>query len=119
MTKTYASSPRPVNSPWGRVQTAEELAPGIWTVSTAGHGGIILSAQRDADMPEYLKSAAKYAGPRCYEEDCEWALVALAYPEAFNTLRSWQKPGDKTHYEYALDTAKSWHPLAYTKHVAA
>lgn len=44
----FQTTPRPIHSPWGAVQTANELAPGIWDVSTAGHGGLMLSprAQR-------------------------------------------------------------------------
>ena len=118
--KTYDHSPKPRYSPWGAVQTAEELAPGIWSVSTAGHGGIMLSPSREADMPAHLAGARHYGEVACYEEDCEWALVALAYPEAFNTLREWQKEGDKTHYEYAVETVKNFdtYRAAYDAHFA-
>ncbi len=56
----------PQDSPWGEVQTATVLATGIVFVDTAGHGGIKLSPERIAQMPE---GARKRSG--WYEEDCE------------------------------------------------
>ena len=37
----FAPSPRPSTSIWGAVQQADQLGPGIWSVMTASHGGII------------------------------------------------------------------------------
>lgn len=66
------------STPWGVAYEREELAPGIVEVRTGSHGGILLSAERQAQMPVHLglPSAA-------YEEDCEWARVAVAFPEFF------------------------------------
>lgn len=80
---TFERTPAPRYSPWGPVQQSKELAPGIWQASTAGHGGIILSQERLAAMPAHLKINAYGKGPN-FEEDCEWALVCLAFPEAFS-----------------------------------
>ena len=33
--------PEPEQSPWGEVQHCRELCPGVFQVSTAGHGGIM------------------------------------------------------------------------------
>src|SRR5271165_6274308 len=89
--RTYAWTEAPTNSPWGKVDHTEELAPGIWSVSTPGHGGLKLSTQRNGMMPPYMKRAGGW-----YEEDCEWSLVALVFPEVFTPLRPWQKPGDES-----------------------
>ena len=45
------------SSPWGSVQCQHTVVDGIVSVSTAtaGHGGIKLSAARQALMPEYLR----------------------------------------------------------------
>jgi hypothetical protein len=67
-------------TPWGPVQQFEELAPGIVQVSTAGHGGIWVSAERLEKMP--VKRTAFSQGG-WFEEDVDWALVAIAFPEAF------------------------------------
>jgi hypothetical protein len=72
-----------MHSPWGAVQTATELAPGITSVTTASHGGIKLSAARYAKMPKAFKSTP-YSSGGWYEEDCDWAMVAVTFPEAFS-----------------------------------
>jgi len=73
------------SSPWGAVQHRQELAPGLWWVSTAGHGGAWVSPERLAELPEVVRRANIYsgAGSPWFEEDAEWALVALVFPEAF------------------------------------
>lgn len=75
----------PQNSPWGRVQEQRAIAAGIVAVTTAGHGGIWLSRERLDRMPAALRVSNDYsgAGSEWFEEDCEWALVAAAFPEAF------------------------------------
>jgi len=69
------------SSPWGRVQNQKELAPGIIAVSTASHGGIWVAPDLLAKMP--IQSTA-YSEGGFFEEDCDWALVALAFPYAFD-----------------------------------
>ena len=32
----------PDDSPWGEIQTCEVLCPGVYSVSTAGHGGVLV-----------------------------------------------------------------------------
>lgn len=69
-------------TPWGTAQTVETLAEGITLVTTAGHGGIHLSAERYEEMhPALRKVDARYCPPNWYEEDCEAALVVLAFPD--------------------------------------
>ena len=69
------------SSPWGKVQTAEVIAPGIVSVTTASHGGILLSHERYQQMPERFRET--FAGGRWYEEDCDWAKVAVTFPDCF------------------------------------
>ena len=84
-TQTFDPTPRPRSSPWDQVDYAEQVAPGIWSVSTPGHGGYMLSPQRVAAMPDYLKDPAPMSRAcGCFEEDCEWALVVLAFPDEFS-----------------------------------
>ncbi len=52
----YKRSECPKTSPWGVIQDKRELAPGIWQVSTASHGGIKLSRERNAAMPDYMRN---------------------------------------------------------------
>lgn len=110
MTQTFERSPQPTRSPWGLVQEAEEIAPGIWQVHTAGHGGIKLSAQRNRLVPDYLRCDRGW-----YEEDCDWAIVAVVFPEPFRVLKPWQVEKGKSHYDYAVESMQRWHPEEYAR----
>lgn len=66
------------STPWGIATDREVIAPGIEAVETGGHGGIVLSAARQAAMPSHLRLEQPF-----YEEDEDWALVALAFPEIY------------------------------------
>lgn len=80
-------------TPWGPAQSEKTIAPGITSYTTAGHGGIHLTMERVQAMPAALRAITPYAHNerdplnecgRWYEEDCDWALVALAFPEHFD-----------------------------------
>lgn len=70
-------------TPWDEAQQVEEIAPGIVWCSTASHGGYWLSDKRCQEMPEPYRSAPRWAGKNWFEEDCDWCLVYLAFPEVF------------------------------------
>jgi len=78
-----ATELRVTHSPWGGVQTQTTRAEGIIEVTTASHGGFLLSEERLAQMPPRLRGRNAYGGGRWFEEDCEWALVAIAFPAYF------------------------------------
>jgi uncharacterized protein DUF7007 len=75
-------------TPWGISDYSEQIAPGIMRYGTPRHGGIHLSAKRQAEMPTTLLGSdnayfARLLQVGWYEEDCEWARVALAFPQFF------------------------------------
>ena len=70
-----------VHTPWGPAQQVERIAEGIDFYSTAGHGGYKISAERKKAMPEPYRSHQTFAGGLWYEEDCDWAVVALSFPD--------------------------------------
>jgi hypothetical protein len=72
--------PLPKTTPWGPPQHWTNIAEGIDCVSTAGHGGIKLSRQRQAKMPAALKLEGGW-----YEEDVEYNRVVVVFPECFKT----------------------------------
>lgn len=81
----FKPTPQPRHSPWGAPQRAEEKAPGIWWVSTASHGGFIISEQRHQAMAEPYRSHETFnMNGLAYEEDCDWCCVVLAWPELFS-----------------------------------
>lgn len=73
-----------MDTPWGESQTVETVTDGILNISTAGHGGLWISCERLAEMPDIFKTPSKfYDGGQFFEEDCEWARVALSFPKYF------------------------------------
>jgi hypothetical protein len=100
----------PKSSPWGAIQEKRELAPGIWTVSTASHGGIKLSRERNAGMPDYMRNEGGW-----YEEDCEWAKAAVVYPIGFQRVIRSEGKLDRTEFDIAMDTFRNWHPDQYER----
>ena len=66
----------PVKSPWGKVQTCDLLCPGVFLVSTASHGGTMVSKE----VAAFLSPAAKRCGFQrggylCFEEDTQEEVV--------------------------------------------
>ena len=57
------------HTPWGWSQDIEELAEGVWRVSTAGHGGLKLSRERWYSLPDVVRDS--FLNPTYAEEDCE------------------------------------------------
>ncbi len=95
-----------MNTPWGSSQQIEEIAPGIIFVSTTGHGGYGIAKELWLKMPSPYRSEG-IVTRECfwYEEDCDWALVVLSFPEHFS----------KNIHDAAITTAKTWHPYSYEK----
>ena len=58
-----------IHTPWGWSQDVEELAEGVWRVSTAGHGGLKLSRERWDELPDLVRD--RFLNPTFAEEDCE------------------------------------------------
>lgn len=104
----YQRPPCPQSSPWGAIQEKRELAPGIWTVSTASHGGIKLSRERNAAVPKYMRAEAGW-----YEEDCQWSIAAMIHPIAFQRIVKIEGKPDKSEYDYALESFRGWYPDQY------
>ena len=79
----YRDQPWRGTSPWGQVQRACELAPGIHQVSTASHGGVWLSSSRVTALKKLFPGFVPCAGWPWLEEDCDACLAVLAWPELF------------------------------------
>jgi hypothetical protein len=83
-----------MRTPWGKAQTVREVQPGILEITTAGHGGFKLSRYANSCVHSAWRRAGGW-----YEEDCEWAIVALTFGLG--------------NAEYAQKTAKNWYPNEY------
>lgn len=81
---------------WGPIQTSVTIAEGIRCVTTALHGGYILSQQRLTEMPAAFPQGAHGQ----FEEDLAWCFVVLAFPHFFSDALSHD----------AAQTCKDWFP---------
>ena len=86
---------------WGKAQHVERYAKGINCYSTSGHGGFKISSKVNEEIPEYFRNKDGN-----YEEDCEWAKVALSFPAVFTDRE----------INFAIDTVKNFYPDEYEKY---
>lgn len=68
----------PTSTPWGPAQSTTKYGRGINLYSCAGHGGFKVSAKLNERVHPALRRADGW-----YEEDCDWARVAVSFPEVF------------------------------------
>lgn len=63
----------PQDSPWGEIQTRETLCPGAYSVSTAGHGGVMVRRELAEKVfrKEALNCGFTEGAYLCFEEDCD------------------------------------------------
>jgi hypothetical protein len=99
------------STPWGSAQQVTHIAHGIRSVSTSGHGGVLVSPSKNVLIPEYMRR-----NDGAYEEDCDWAIPAIVFEKEW---RSWADSTDWTSGQVQLECAWStflnWHPDAYEK----
>jgi len=69
------------NTPWGPSQGATVYAEGVVFHSTAGHGGFLLSPERNSKVHPALRVTGG-----AYEEDEVWAIVAFTFPHLFTSF---------------------------------
>ena len=99
-------------TPWGKPDHSVRYAEGIICYSTPSHGGFHVDAERLATMPVALRNDGGW-----FEEDCEWAKVATAFPDLFTdyerthaerTLRDWMPDAWEAIHGRKLDPAESF-----------
>ncbi len=100
------------STPWGGSQMAVIYAEGVVAHMTAGHGGFHLSADRNAKVHPLLRKDTPW-----YEEDCEWAIVAVTFPNLFTayerltakrTIRNTWPDAWETIHRCVLAEGESW-----------
>ncbi|NTF97781.1 DUF7007 domain-containing protein [Rhizobium rhizogenes] len=84
------------STPWGMAQVWRQFADGIVLHSTASHGGFHLDENANATIHRLYRN-----GDGFYEEDCEWAKVARAFPELFTAYQ--RRLADRTLRDYSPD----------------
>lgn len=75
-----------VKTPWGIAQTVQTVAPGIKRYTTATHGGFFVSPKKNSQILSELKDQTfgKLGLQGWYEEDIDWAVVAITFPRYFD-----------------------------------
>ena len=104
---------KPSDSPWGLVVRCDTLCPGVYSVSTAGHGGIMVQtdAARRLLSPEAQAVGFQAGRYLNFEEDCDAPVVlrelmdsGIIAPRTDNYFR----PGE---YEACIDRSlQHWNP---------
>lgn len=101
-----------LSTPWGMSQGATVYAEGVVFHSTASHGGFKLDRARNAALHPALRIKGGW-----YEEDGDWARVAVGYPDLFTdrekamadrTLRDWEPDAWEAVHGRALTAAESF-----------
>ena len=78
-------------TPWGTADDVNMVGivdgERVFCVSTPSHGGYYVPTALLHYIPqEYQDRAERWSGsPNWYEEDCEWASVAVTFPQLFPT----------------------------------
>lgn len=80
------------HTPWGTADFARSLIPGVVSISTSSHGGYWLSPLRWIQLKAKFPTFVPYAGPQWLEEDCDAAMLALAFPAEVLASKLEQRP---------------------------
>lgn len=98
------------HTPWGHADHVKVIAPGIMHVSTPSHGGLWLSQERTELLRKLFPTFNGYAGLPWLEEDQDWAVDAVVFPQDFDVrsvyyacrtitgLRLNSRPATGSHY---------------------
>lgn len=101
-----------VSTPWGMSQSATVYAEGVVCHSTASHGGFKLDRARNAALHPALRIKGGW-----YEEDGDWARIAVGYPDLFTerekshadrTLRDWEPDAWEAVHGHMLSAEESF-----------
>ena len=95
-----------MQTPWGQSQTAEKLANGIIGYSTSSHGGIWLSPERTAQLPQGIDNFLHDL--RWWEEDCDWAVPYIVFQADIKAYGKAYKFEENLAAAYA--TVQRYHP---------
>lgn len=77
------------STPWGPSQGEIVYADGVVFHSTAGHGGFLLSPDRNRKVHQLIRVTGG-----TYEEDEAWAIVAFSFPHLFTAFE--RRAAEKT-----------------------
>lgn len=99
-------------SPWGGIQHSAIIAKGLKQVVTAGHGGFMVTQNF---AKKYLSDACiklgeVYGNYLCYEEDCEWAILAYDIVDVFGDKMKREDVSLEEYKQSLIKTLSSYFP---------
>lgn len=98
---------------WGAIQRTDHVGGGLKFVSCSGHGGFLISDARNAGIPEQFRRE-----DGMYEEDCDFMIIGLVYPENVSDLLNKWNPEVEDKYtpekvrSMAAKSVANWHTTA-------
>ena len=95
-----------MNTPWGQSDNQTKLAEGIVEYSTPSHGGIWLSAKRQAQLPAKMDNFLHDL--MWWEEDCDWVVPYILFKDDISKYGMAYKFIENLSVAYI--TAKRYHP---------
>jgi len=116
---------------WGQWQSSKKITCSygdLWSVSTAGHGGLILVTQKelpfewsktvDINYDFYVDGLNVKTYVYEFEEDCSWAVILYKDNVAFESYvkywNSWREKSDEENRadlnKFIVDSLISWSP---------
>ncbi len=97
-------------TPWGTADHSIEYRPGITFYTTSSHGGFFVSKRLNVTIPDYMRQ-----GDGWYEEDCDWAIVAICFPDDMQKRDEKEGADVQKTKDQAEHTFKNWHPDAWER----
>lgn len=97
---------------WGQPDEVREIIPGVIWITSPSHGGIVLSNERNAAMPDYMRRS-----DAVYEEDCNWPLPIYAFDCAAEFAETLNQKPERV-IKDAIRTMERWHATALAQAVA-
>jgi len=73
-------------TPWGDPQTTLFIAKGITHYTTSSHGGYQVSKVLNKVIKKKLPNFKPYGGEGWYEEDLDFVLVIVCFPQYFELI---------------------------------
>lgn len=73
-----------MQTPWGRSQETTRISQDITRLSTASHGGYHCTGQAQRTIETAVPDFKPWAGRGWYEEDVDWAVVAVMHDAWFD-----------------------------------
>ncbi len=110
--------PSPEVTPWGETQSCYELNKGIFRVSTASHGGIMIRSDIADKIlsPEARKVGFREKGFHCYEEDCDACVPERELlDKGIMQVPDYYTDGAERYNEIINDTLKTAYPDYWNK----